>query len=109
MSNQSTRVHPRSNPVVGIVGGLGLLITGAGLVLRRPRLFLLGLIPPLITSLLFLGLFVTATWLSQGFAVWATPFAEGWTGAEALRALVGLLLIGLGLKILLEHLGYIAW
>lgn len=93
MSYQSTRARPRSNPLASLLRGLGLLATGAGLVVRRPRLFLLGLIPPLITSLLFVGLFVTVTWLSQGVAVWATPFAEGWTGAEALRALVGLLIV----------------
>ncbi|MBK8448076.1 MAG: EI24 domain-containing protein [Micropruina sp.] len=93
MSKTSAHAPSRSNLVVGLASGIGLLVTGAGLVLRRPRLFLLGLIPPLITSLLFVGLFVTASWLSQGVAVWATPFAEGWTGAEALRGLVALLIV----------------
>lgn|GEM_PF-2707098 len=93
MSNPTAQRRPRSNPVGGLVGGIGLLITGAGLVLRRARLFGLGLIPPLITSLLFIALFVTATWLSQRFAVWATPFAEGSPGAEALRGLVSVLVV----------------
>lgn len=93
MSNPSTHAPSRSNPVASLLRGIGLLVTGAGLALRRPRLFLLGLIPPLITGLLFVGLFVAASWLSQGFAVWATPFAEGWTGAEAFRALVAVLII----------------
>lgn len=61
--------------------------------LRQPRLFGLGLIPPLITTLLFVTLFFTAAWLAPGLAVLITPFAEGWTGAEALRALVTLLLV----------------
>ncbi len=93
MSIPPTSVRARSNPLSGLIRGIGLLITGAGLVFRRARLFGLGLIPPLITSLLFLALFVAATWLSQRFAVWATPFAEGWAGAEALRGLVALLVI----------------
>lgn len=93
MSIPPTGVRPRSNLIAGLVRGIGLLITGAGLVFRRARLFGLGLIPPLITSLLFLGLFVTATWASQKLAVWFTPFAEGWAGAEALRGLVALLVI----------------
>lgn len=90
MAGQS-HVRTRSNPVTGLLSGVGLLVTGAGLVLRRARLFGLGLIPPLITSVLFLVLFVTVSWLSPRFAVWATPFAEGWDGAEALRGFVALL------------------
>lgn len=76
-----------------LLSGLGLLVTGTGLVLRRARLFGLGLIPPLITSVLFLALFVTASWRSQGIAVWLTPFAEGWSGAETLRTVVTALVI----------------
>ncbi len=71
-----------------LLSGLGLLVTGTGLVLRRARLFGLGLIPPLITSVLFVVLFVTASWLSQRIAVWLTPFAEGWAGVETLRTVV---------------------
>lgn len=93
MSIPSSQARPRPNPVSSVVRGFGLLITGAGLVLRRARLFGLGLVPPLITSLLFLALFVTASWLSPKLAVWVTPFAEGWAGAEALRALVSALVV----------------
>ena len=57
MSIPSSQARPRPNPVSSVVRGFGLLITGAGLVLRRARLFGLGLVPPLITSLLFLALF----------------------------------------------------
>lgn len=77
------------------MSGLGLLVTGAGLVLRRARLFGLGLIPPLITTVLFLVLFATASFLSQRIAVWLTPFAEGWTGVETLRAFVAVLVVAL--------------
>ena len=80
MSIPPTAGRQRSNPIAGVVRGLGLLVTGAGLVFRRARLFGLGLIPPLITSLLFLVLFVISAWLSQRIAVWVTPFADGWAG-----------------------------
>ena len=93
MSNPSAPSHLRSNPIGGLARGIGLLITGAGLVLRRARLFGLGLIPPLITGLVFIGLFVSASWVSQRVAVWVTPFADGWAGAEALRGLVALLVV----------------
>lgn len=93
MSNPSAPPRLRSNPIAGLARGIGLLITGAGLVLRRARLFGLGLIPPLITGLVFIGLFVSASWVSQRVAVWVTPFADGWAGAEALRGLVALLVV----------------
>lgn len=93
MSIPPGHVRRRSNPIAGLARGIRLLITGAGLVFRRARLFGLGLIPPLITSLLFLVLFVVTSWLSPRLAIWATPFAEGWAGAEALRAFVTLLMI----------------
>lgn len=93
MSFSSSQARTRSKPITGLLGGIGLLITGAGLVLRRARLFGLGLIPPLITSVLFVALFVCAAWLAQRVAIWATPFAEGWAGVEALRGLVTLLVV----------------
>ena len=91
----TSSVRPRTAPIRGLASGIGLLVTGAGLVLRRARLFGLGLIPPLITSVLFLVLFVSASFVAPRIAVWATPFAEGWTGVEALRALVSALVVGL--------------
>ncbi|MFT3833130.1 MAG: EI24 domain-containing protein [Micropruina sp.] len=94
MGNPST-ARAATSPVTGLFAGLGLLVTGAGLVLRRPRLFGLGLIPPLITSVLFVILFVTSTWLSARTAVWLTPFAEGWSGVEALRAAVSVLVVAI--------------
>ena len=94
MGNPST-ARAATSPVTGLFAGLGLLVTGAGLVLRRPRLFGLGLIPPLITSVLFVILFVTSTWLSARTAVWLTPFAEGWSGVGALRAAVSVLVVAI--------------
>ena len=81
--------------MTSLASGLGLLVTGAGLVLRRARLFGLGLIPPLITTVLFLVLFATASFLSQRIAVWLTPFAEGWPGVATLRAFVAILVVAL--------------
>ncbi|MFT3971050.1 MAG: EI24 domain-containing protein [Micropruina sp.] len=95
MGNPLAAERARTKPIAGLISGLGLLVTGAGLVLRRARLFGLGLIPPLITTVLFLVLFATASFLSQRIAVWLTPFAEGWTGVETLRAFVAVLVVAL--------------
>lgn len=95
MGDPSAAARARTRPLPGLLSGLGLLVTGAGLVLRRARLFGLGLIPPLITTVLFLVLFATASFLSQRIAVWLTPFADGWPGVEALRGVVSILVIAI--------------
>lgn len=67
--------------------GLGVLLQGAGLVLRRGRLFGLGLIPPLLTSVAFLTAFVSVVWQAPVIATATTPFVEGWDSAEVIRGL----------------------
>ncbi|GAB2498443.1 EI24 domain-containing protein [Nocardiopsis aegyptia] len=84
-----------------IFGGVGALARGFVLLLRKPRLFLLGAVPPLITSLLFLALFVALVLNVEDFATWATPFSEGWDpvwrglvrGAVAVGTVVGSVLL----------------
>nr|WP_237683710.1 EI24 domain-containing protein [Nocardiopsis sinuspersici] len=48
------------------------------MLLRRPRLFMLAALPALITSLLFLALFVLLVVNLTDIVGWATPFADGW-------------------------------
>jgi CysZ protein len=77
------------------VSGVGLLGRGLGLVVRRRRLFLIGALPPLITSVLFTALLIVlATQLDQ-LVRWMTPFADDWTSglAQLFRVLVGLALV----------------
>ena len=89
------------NPLREIFGGVGVLARGFGLLLRRPRLFFLGALPALITSLLFLVLFVVLVANLTGLAAWATPFADGWDalwrnlvrGAVAVGVLAGTILL----------------
>ena len=57
MGSASLTEKPR--PAVGeLVAGAGLLTRGMGLIVRRPRMFLLGAIPPAITSVIFTGLLI---------------------------------------------------
>ena len=79
-----------------VVGGLGLLGRGASFLLRRPRLFWLGALPPLVTSVVFVvGLVVLVDHLGALTAA-LTPFAAGWSTGVALtaRVVVGTLLVG---------------
>ena len=77
-------------PIEDLLRGASLLMEGGTRVLRRGRLFGLGLIPPLVTSLVFVTGFMTVAWAAPSLAVLLTPFAEGWPAAEAFRALAAL-------------------
>jgi len=85
--------------MAGVVGelvvGAGLLVKGLRLIARRPRLFLLGAIPPLITSVIFTGLLVALITQLDPAVEWLTPFADGWARglATTLRVLVGSALV----------------
>ncbi|MGH3097697.1 MAG: EI24 domain-containing protein [Streptosporangiales bacterium] len=62
-----------------MVLGVRFLVRGIGFVARRPRLWLLGLLPALVT---FAGLVALLTLLGvfvADIAAWATPFADGWS------------------------------
>jgi CysZ protein len=79
-------------PAVGeLVTGAGLLTRGLSMIARRPRLFLLGAIPPAITSVIFTGILIALITQVAPIAEWLTPFAEGWTRglARTIRVLVG--------------------
>ena len=85
--------------MAGVVGelvvGAGLLVKGLSLITHRPRLFLLGASPPVITSVIFTGLLVALITQLDPAVQWLTPFAEGWTRglATAIRVLVGSALV----------------
>lgn len=79
-----------------VVGGAGLLARSASFLLRRPRLFWLGAVPPLITSVLFVVLLVLLVAELPALTTWLTPFASSWGEGIALtaRVVVGTLLVG---------------
>lgn len=90
-----------SNPVREISGGFGYLFRGVGLLLRRPRLFVLGALPAVFVWLVFLGLFIALVFNIEDLVGWATPFASDWDdawqtlvrGAVSLAALLGAFLL----------------
>ncbi|WP_017614746.1 EI24 domain-containing protein [Nocardiopsis salina] len=84
-----------------IFGGFGYLLRGVGLLLRRPRLFVLGALPAVFVWLVFLGIFVALLVNIEELVGWATPFASDWDevwqtvvrGAVTLAVLLGALLL----------------
>src|SRR4029078_5305847 len=61
-----------------------------------PRLFLLGAIPPLITSVIFAGLLVGIFGQLNDIVGWLTPYGNDWSQglATTLRIVIGAALVG---------------
>jgi CysZ protein len=59
--------------------GVRMFGQGLGILLRRPKLLLLGAIPAVLTTLLLLGgMIALVTWIDD-LATWVTPFADDWS------------------------------
>ncbi|MBB4933587.1 CysZ protein [Lipingzhangella halophila] len=84
-----------STPISDTFSGLGALLRGLGTVLRKPKLFLLGATPPLVTSVLFLVALIALIGRIEDITAWMTPFADGWTEAwtTTLRVALGIALV----------------
>jgi CysZ protein len=78
------------------LAGAALLGRGLALVARRPRLFLLGAIPPLVTSTLFVVVLVLLFTRGDTVVSGLTGFADDWSSGAAtlVRLLVSLALLG---------------
>jgi CysZ protein len=81
--------------VTEFLAGVALLGRGLRLIVRRPRLFGLGAIPPAVTSLLFVGILIVVFAELQPMVAWLTPFAEAWSPQSQVlfRVLVGTALV----------------
>jgi CysZ protein len=85
-----------AQPVREFLAGVSLLSRGLALIARRPRLFALGAIPPLITSLVFTAVLVVVFLELDRLSRWLTPFADEWApeAAGVARTLAGIALLG---------------
>ncbi|MEU8609328.1 EI24 domain-containing protein [Actinoplanes sp. NPDC048791] len=77
--------------------GAGLLARGLGLVLRNPRMLGLGLLPAVISGVLYAALLITLIVFIDDLAAGVTWFADDWSaaGRDVLRIVAGAALIGL--------------
>ena len=90
--------QPGQGALRDFLTGAGLLGRGLGLVLRNPRLLGLGLIPALISGLLYAAALVTLIVFVDDLAAGVTWFADGWSTLwrDAIRLVAGAALLGLG-------------
>jgi CysZ protein len=88
-------------PVTGaatrFLSGAGLLLRGIGLYVRSPGLMLLGIVPALISGVLFVVAFATLLYFVDDLAALVTPFADDWsaTWRSLVRVVAGLAIVGL--------------
>jgi CysZ protein len=90
--------------ITELLAGVGTLGRGLGVLVRRPRLFLLGALPPLLITVLFVGLLVALVTQLDTLTVALTPFAAGWNPdvATAVRVTLGAaLVVGSGLLMII--------
>jgi CysZ protein len=81
--------------VRNFIAGTRALVTGFDLIVRTPKLLLLGALPALISTVLQLAALGALLYFSADLASWMTPFAHGWPHfwRGALRVVVGVALI----------------
>ncbi len=74
---------------------------GLGLLLRSPRLLLIGALPAVLTTLLLLGGMIALVYWVDDLAALITPFADGWseTWRTTVRVTVGVALFAVALAI----------
>ncbi|WP_420812793.1 EI24 domain-containing protein [Micromonospora zingiberis] len=79
-------------------GGAALLLRGIALYVRNPGLMLLGVVPALISGVLFLAAYATLVVFVGDLAAVVTPFADDWPAAarSAVRVIAALAFLGLG-------------
>lgn len=74
---------------------------GLGILLRSPRLLLIGALPAVLTMLLLLGGMVALVYWFNDLGAWLTPFADDWSEGwrTTIRIAAGVALIGLAFAV----------
>jgi CysZ protein len=69
---------------------------GFGLLVRRPKLLLIGMLPAVLTTAILLGGMIALVLNAGHLAALVTPFADGWSGGErtVTRLAAGFALVG---------------
>jgi CysZ protein len=78
------------------ISGVRYFGQGFGLLVRRPKLLLIGMLPAVLTTVILLGGLILLIANADHLAALVTPFANGWSGGErsATRLAAGVALVG---------------
>ena len=90
--------HPPEVPGVvrDFITGVRYFGQGFGLLVRRPRLLLIGMLPAVLTTVVLLGAMIALIANVGHLAALVTPFANGWPsgGRQFARLAAGVALVG---------------
>jgi CysZ protein len=81
---------------------------GFGLLVRRPKLLVIGMLPAVLTTVVLLGGLIALVTNAGHLAALATPFADGWSGGEQLVTRLAAGVAFLGGALLLGLVGFTA-
>ena len=81
---------------------------GFGLLVRRPRLLLIGMLPAVLTTVILVGAMIALIANVGHLAALVTPFANGWSGGGRLVARLAAGLALVGVAVLLGLVGFTA-
>jgi CysZ protein len=76
--------------------GVGYFGQGLGMLVRRPKLLLIGMLPAVLTTAILLGAMIALVANIGHLAALVTPFADGWAGGWRVtaRVVVGITMAG---------------
>ncbi|PZG19726.1 hypothetical protein C1I98_37845 [Spongiactinospora gelatinilytica] len=82
-------------------GGIGFFFQGMRWCARHPRWWLFGLLPALVTLVIYVVALVFLGGRAGDLADFATPFADGWSPGlrDTMRLLLGIVIFGMGLAL----------
>lgn len=81
------------NRVHGVTGGIGCLVRGFRLIASQPRLFALGMVPPLVMSVLLVGAWVALVMNAGALAGGILGWLPGDLGGGVLQVLLAIALV----------------
>jgi CysZ protein len=83
------------------VTGVRMFGRGLGILLRSPRLLMIGALPAVLTALLLVGAMIALVYWIDDLAALVTPFADDWTAGwqSAVRTAAGVALFGAALVV----------
>ncbi|GAA1705647.1 EI24 domain-containing protein [Propioniferax innocua] len=79
--------------VHGVAGGVGCLVRGFGVIASQPRLFVLGMVPPLVMSVLLIGVWVALVMNAGAMAGAVLDWMPGDLGGGVLQVLLAIALV----------------
>ncbi|SDR32288.1 EI24 domain-containing protein [Thermostaphylospora chromogena] len=87
--------------VRAFLGGVGFFVQGLRWMARHPGSWLFGLLPAVVTAVLYIGVLIFLGTRADDISAYFTPFADDWNAAlrNTMRAVIAIVVFGAGLAV----------